>query len=102
MESYSLIIVTVSVAFFHLHFQGQFRGRTEIAPDQRERFLQRLHQVQQQGPSNILGMAPLGGGNPMQFSAQQQNPLLQQVILVVFTIALTFFPFLVNSLFHNH
>ncbi|XP_057508966.1 general negative regulator of transcription subunit 3-like isoform X1 [Actinidia eriantha] len=58
---------------------GQFRGRTEIAPDQREKFLQRLQQVQQQGPSNILGMAPLGGGqNPKQFSAQQQNPLLQQ------------------------
>ncbi|KAH9784437.1 transcription regulator NOT2/NOT3/NOT5 family protein [Citrus sinensis] len=53
---------------------GQFRGRTEIAPDQREKFLQRLQQVQQQGHSNLLGM-PLGGNK--QFSSQQ-NPLLQQ------------------------
>ncbi|KAJ6763260.1 CCR4 NOT-RELATED [Salix purpurea] len=56
---------------------GQFRARTEIAPDQREKFLQRLQQVQQQGHSNILGMPPLTGGNHKQFSAQQ-NPLLQQ------------------------
>ncbi|KAJ4721227.1 CCR4-NOT transcription complex subunit 3 [Melia azedarach] len=55
---------------------GQFRGRTEIAPDQREKFLQRLQQVQQQGHSNLLGM-PLAG-NHKQFSSQQQNPLLQQ------------------------
>ncbi|KAL2944202.1 CCR4-NOT transcription complex subunit 3 [Bienertia sinuspersici] len=58
---------------------GQFRGRTEIAPDQREKFLQRLQQVQQQGHSNILGMPGLGGGNSKQFSGQQQNPLLQQL-----------------------
>ncbi|KAH7843705.1 hypothetical protein Vadar_019784 [Vaccinium darrowii] len=57
---------------------GQFRGRTEITPDQREKFLQRFQQVQQQGQSNILGMPPLGGGNHKQFSAQQ-NPLLQQL-----------------------
>ncbi|XAR68674.1 hypothetical protein NMG60_11003881 [Bertholletia excelsa] len=56
---------------------GQFRGRTEIAPDQREKFLQRFQQVQQQGQSNILGMPSLGGGNTKQFSPQQ-NPLLQQ------------------------
>ncbi|KAJ6360167.1 hypothetical protein OIU77_004223 [Salix suchowensis] len=56
---------------------GQFRARTEIAPDQREKFLQRLQQVQQQGHSNILGMPLLTGGNHKQFSAQQ-NPLLQQ------------------------
>ncbi|KAG5555437.1 hypothetical protein RHGRI_006181 [Rhododendron griersonianum] len=56
---------------------GQFRGRTEIAPDQREKFLQRFQQVQQQGQSNLLGMPSLGGGNPKQFSAQQ-NPLSQQ------------------------
>ncbi|XP_011034351.1 PREDICTED: general negative regulator of transcription subunit 3 isoform X2 [Populus euphratica] len=56
---------------------GQFRARTEIAPDQREKFLQRLQQVQQQGHSNILGMPPLTGGNHKQYSAQQ-NPLLQQ------------------------
>lgn len=59
----------------YVFFQGQFRGRTEIAPDQREKFLQRLQQVQQQGHSNLLGM-PLGGNK--QFSSQQ-NPLLQQV-----------------------
>ncbi|KAL9381966.1 hypothetical protein Peur_025001 [Populus x canadensis] len=56
---------------------GQFRARTEIAPDQREKFLQRLQQVQQQGHSNILGMPPLAGGNHKQFPTQQ-NPLLQQ------------------------
>ncbi|KAI8561995.1 hypothetical protein RHMOL_Rhmol03G0000400 [Rhododendron molle] len=56
---------------------GQFRGRTEIAPDQREKFLQRFQQVQQQGQSHLLGMPSLGGGNPRQFSVQQ-NPLLQQ------------------------
>ncbi|XP_038699461.1 CCR4-NOT transcription complex subunit 3-like isoform X2 [Tripterygium wilfordii] len=63
-------------------FQNQnepFRGRTEIAPDQREKFLQRLQQVQQQGHSTILGMSSLTGGNHKQFSAQQQNPLLQQL-----------------------
>ncbi|XVF06238.1 hypothetical protein REPUB_Repub06bG0030500 [Reevesia pubescens] len=57
---------------------GQFRGRTEIAPDIREKFLQRLQQVQQQGHSNLLNMPPLAGGNQKQFSAQQQNPLMQQ------------------------
>ncbi|XVF31225.1 hypothetical protein REPUB_Repub16aG0127300 [Reevesia pubescens] len=57
---------------------GQFRGRTEIAPDIREKFLQRLQQVQQQGHSNLLNMPPLAGGNHKQFSAQQQNPLMQQ------------------------
>ncbi|KAF2306944.1 hypothetical protein GH714_022676 [Hevea brasiliensis] len=56
---------------------GQFRARTEIAPDQREKFLQRLQQVQQQGHSTLLGMPPLAGGNHKKFSAQQ-NPLLQQ------------------------
>ncbi|KAJ6744216.1 hypothetical protein OIU79_030524 [Salix purpurea] len=56
---------------------GQLRARTEIAPDQREKFLQRLQQVQQQGHSNILGMPPLAVGNHKQFPTQQ-NPLLQQ------------------------
>ncbi|XWS58282.1 hypothetical protein CRYUN_Cryun08bG0020400 [Craigia yunnanensis] len=55
---------------------GQFRGRTEIAPDIREKFLQRFQQVQQ-GHSNPLSMPPLVGGNQKQFSAQQ-NPLTQQ------------------------
>ncbi|CAI0432742.1 unnamed protein product [Linum tenue] len=56
---------------------GQFRARTEIAPDQREKFLQRFQQVQQ-GHSNLLGMPPLPGGSHKQFPTQQ-NPLLQQV-----------------------
>ncbi|PIN20196.1 hypothetical protein CDL12_07094 [Handroanthus impetiginosus] len=55
---------------------GQFRGRTEIAPDQREKFLQRFQQVQQQGQTNLLGMPSLAGGK--QYSAQQQSLLLQQ------------------------
>ncbi|KAJ8527568.1 hypothetical protein K7X08_015019 [Anisodus acutangulus] len=59
-------------------FQGQFRGRTEIAPDQREKFLQRFQQVQQQGQSNLLGVPPFSGGNLKQFSSQQQSPLLPQ------------------------
>uniref|UniRef100_A0A1D1XR52 CCR4-NOT transcription complex subunit 3 n=1 Tax=Anthurium amnicola TaxID=1678845 RepID=A0A1D1XR52_9ARAE len=62
-------------------FQNQnetFRGRTEIAPDQREKFLQRLQQVQQQGPSNLLNVPHLPGGHK-QFPTQQQNSLLQQL-----------------------
>lgn len=54
---------------------GQFRGRTEIAPDQREKFLERFQEMQQ---NNFHGMPPLAGGNHKQFSAPQQNPLLQQ------------------------
>ncbi|KAM3248386.1 general negative regulator of transcription subunit 3 isoform X2 [Capsicum annuum] len=57
---------------------GQFRGRTEIAPDQREKFLQRFQQVQQQGQSNLHGVPPFSGGNLKQFSSQQPNPLLPQ------------------------
>ncbi|XP_027353422.1 general negative regulator of transcription subunit 3 isoform X3 [Abrus precatorius] len=56
---------------------GQLRGRTEIAPDQREKFLQKYQQVQQ-GHSTLLNMPSLVGGNHKQFSSQQQNPLLQQ------------------------
>lgn len=55
---------------------GQIRGRTEIAPDLREKFLQRFQQVQLQGQTNVMGMPPLTGGK--QYSAQQQNLLLQQ------------------------
>ncbi|KAK8546000.1 hypothetical protein V6N13_067241 [Hibiscus sabdariffa] len=59
---------------------GPLRGRTEIAPDIKENFLQRFQQVQQQGHSNLLGsMPPLAGGNHNQFSAQQQSPLMQQL-----------------------
>ncbi|CAN6439869.1 unnamed protein product [Victoria cruziana] len=62
-------------------FQSQnetFRGRTEIAPDQREKFLLRLQQVQQ-GHNNLLGVSHLSGVNPKQFSTQQQSSLLQQL-----------------------
>ncbi|CAM8910569.1 unnamed protein product [Rhodiola kirilowii] len=58
--------------------EGHVRARTEITPDQREKFLQKLQQVQQHGHSNILGMPLLTGGNVKQFSTSQQNPLLQQ------------------------
>lgn len=71
----------------YLHFQGQLRGRTEIAPDQREKFLQRLQQVQQ-GQSTMLGMPPLAGENHKQFSSQQHNSLLQQVILYLISYKL--------------
>ncbi|CAJ1793883.1 unnamed protein product [Sphenostylis stenocarpa] len=56
---------------------GQIRARTEIAPDQREKFLQKYQQVQQ-GHGTLLNMPSLVGGNHKQFSPQQQNPLLQQ------------------------
>ncbi|KAI3963811.1 hypothetical protein MKW92_019901 [Papaver armeniacum] len=55
---------------------GQVRARTEIAPDQRDKYLQRFQQVQQQGHSNLIGVPHLSGGN--QFFPQQQNTLLQQ------------------------
>lgn len=63
---------------------GQYRGRAEIAPDQREKFLQRLQQVQQQGHSAaLLGaqLSHLSGTSPKQFSSQQQSALLQQAQL---------------------
>ncbi|CAN1245701.1 CCR4-NOT transcription complex subunit 3 [Linum grandiflorum] len=53
---------------------GQLRARTEIAPDQREKFLQRYQQVQQ---GHGIGMQSLPGGTHKQFPTQQ-NPLLQQ------------------------
>lgn len=74
----------------HFELQGQLRGRTEIAPDQREKFLQKYQNMQQQGPSTLLNMPPLVGGNHKQFSAQQQNPLLQQVLFLVYQIWLLF------------
>ncbi|XP_010549612.1 PREDICTED: general negative regulator of transcription subunit 3 isoform X2 [Tarenaya hassleriana] len=61
-------------------FQSQnemILGRAEIAPDQREKFLQRFQQVQQ-GNGNFLGLPSLSGGTEKLFSSQQQNPLLQQ------------------------
>ncbi|KAL2335079.1 hypothetical protein Fmac_016292 [Flemingia macrophylla] len=61
--------------------EGQIRARPEIVPDQRERYLQKFQQVQQQvqqqGQGALLNMASFAGGNHKQFSAQQQNPLLQ-------------------------
>ncbi|KAL9258326.1 CCR4-NOT transcription complex subunit 3-like protein [Drosera capensis] len=64
-------------------FQNQtevFRGRPEIAPDHREKFLQRFQQVQQQGHSNVLGGMPaLGSGNQKQFPGQQPNSILPQL-----------------------
>ncbi|KAF0923738.1 hypothetical protein E2562_006706 [Oryza meyeriana var. granulata] len=55
---------------------GQFRGRPEISADQREKYLQRLQQVQQQG--NLLNVSHITGINQKQFPPQQPNPLLQQ------------------------
>ncbi|KAG1331418.1 general negative regulator of transcription subunit 3 [Cocos nucifera] len=68
-----------NTAFQSQNETGQFRGRPEIAPDQREKFLQRLQQVQQQGHSTLLGVPHLSGANHKQLSAQQQNALLQQL-----------------------
>ncbi|XP_027924929.1 CCR4-NOT transcription complex subunit 3-like isoform X1 [Vigna unguiculata] len=57
---------------------GHVRARTEIVPDQRERYLQKFQQVQQQGQSALLNIPSYAGGSHKQFSVQQQNPLLQQ------------------------
>ncbi|KAL5699273.1 hypothetical protein ACHQM5_030201 [Ranunculus cassubicifolius] len=55
--------------------QGQYRARTEIAPDQRDKYVQRYNQVREN--NNLLGVPPhLAGGK--QFTTQQQNSLLQQ------------------------
>lgn len=60
------------------HFQGQFRGRPEVT-DQREKYLQRLQQVQQQ-QGNLLNASHITGINQKQFPTQQPNSLLQQVV----------------------
>ncbi|WOK99459.1 general negative regulator of transcription subunit 3 isoform X2 [Canna indica] len=67
-----------SAAFQNSNETGQFRGRPEIDPDQREKFLQRLQQVQQQGHSNLLNVPHLSGANHKQFTTQPQNSLLPQ------------------------
>ncbi|KAF8681681.1 hypothetical protein HU200_045109 [Digitaria exilis] len=55
----------------------QFRGRPEISADQREKYLQRLQQVQQQQGS-LLNVSHITGINQKQFPTQQPNALLQQ------------------------
>ncbi|KAJ8506615.1 hypothetical protein OPV22_007501 [Ensete ventricosum] len=67
-----------ATSFQNASENGQFRGRPEIAPDQREKFLQRFQQVQQQGHSNLLSVPHLPGASHKQFTTQQQNSLLQQ------------------------
>ncbi|XP_058105837.1 uncharacterized protein LOC131249218 isoform X3 [Magnolia sinica] len=84
-------------SFQNQNEMGQVRGRTEIAPDQREKFLQRLQQVQQQGHSYLplqlnsqssslshqVGLG-LGAQSPMGLNAvtssslQLQNAMHQQ------------------------
>ncbi|XP_044966676.1 uncharacterized protein LOC123426845 [Hordeum vulgare subsp. vulgare] len=58
------------------HLYGQFRGRPEVT-DQREKYLQRLQQVQQQ-QGNLLNASHVTGINEKQFPTQQPNSLLQQ------------------------
>ncbi|XP_062211960.1 general negative regulator of transcription subunit 3-like isoform X2 [Phragmites australis] len=65
-----------TAAFQNQSETGQFRGRPEISADQREKYLQRLQQVQQQG--SLLNVSHLTGINQKQFPTQQPNPLLQQ------------------------
>ncbi|XP_020275994.1 CCR4-NOT transcription complex subunit 3-like isoform X2 [Asparagus officinalis] len=67
-----------SAVFENPNEMGQFHGRPEISPDQREKFLQRLQQVQQQGHNTLINVPHLSGANPKQFSMQQQGSLLQQ------------------------
>lgn len=66
-----------STSFQNQNESGKLHGRPEIAPDQREKYLQRLQQVQQQG-HNILLNVPHLSANAKQFVMQQQNSLLQQ------------------------
>lgn len=68
-----------ATSFQNQNETGQLRGRPEIAPDQREKYLQRLQQVQQQGHTTLLSVPHLTGTNSKQFSMQQQSALLQQV-----------------------
>ena len=75
--SLSFFIHLKGLIYFIL--QGHVRARTEIVPDQRERYLQKFQQVQQQGQIALLNMPSFAGGNHKQFSSQQQNPLFQQV-----------------------
>ncbi|KAL6637531.1 hypothetical protein ACP70R_025103 [Stipagrostis hirtigluma subsp. patula] len=65
-----------SAAFQNQSETGNFRGRPEISADQREKYLQRLQQVQQQG--NMLNVSHITGINQKQFPSQQPNSLLQQ------------------------
>ncbi|KAJ8512938.1 hypothetical protein OPV22_003372 [Ensete ventricosum] len=67
-----------SATFQNANETSQFGGRPEITPDQREKFLQRLQQVQQQGHGNLLGVPLLSGANHKQYTTQQQNSLFQQ------------------------
>jgi len=73
------------MTFLSLCYQIQFRGRPEISADQREKYLQRYHQVQQQ-QGNLLNVSNIAGINQKQFPTQQPNPLLQQVLPSVTTI----------------
>ncbi|XP_020251428.1 general negative regulator of transcription subunit 3-like isoform X1 [Asparagus officinalis] len=57
---------------------AEIRGRPEIAPDQREKYLQRLQQVQQQGHGALLSVPHLPGANHKQFPMQHENSILQQ------------------------
>ncbi|KAL5209882.1 hypothetical protein ABZP36_005505 [Zizania latifolia] len=65
-----------TVAFQNQSEAGQIRGRPEISADQREKYLQRLQQAQQQG--SLLNISHITGINQKQFPSQQLNPLLQQ------------------------
>lgn len=54
---------------------SQFRGRPEISAD-REKYLQKLQQVPQQG--SLLNVSHIPGINQKQFPTQQPNTILQQ------------------------
>ncbi|CAK9877151.1 unnamed protein product [Sphagnum jensenii] len=80
---------------------GQFHGRTEIAPDQKQKFLQRLQQVHQNQQGHGTGAALLGAGGSSQIphlaapmpkqslGSQQQPAFLQQVSINI----CCFFPY---------
>ncbi|KAG8097691.1 hypothetical protein GUJ93_ZPchr0013g33944 [Zizania palustris] len=65
-----------TVTFQNQSEAGQIRGRPEISADQREKYLQRLQQAQQQG--SLLNISHITGINQKQFPSQQPNLLLQQ------------------------
>lgn len=82
--------ILLLTALFSLYLLwGQFHSRVEIVPDQRERYLQRLKQVQHQGQSNLLGMPSLTGGIQKPLASHQQNSLLQPVPLFSYSFLLS-------------
>lgn len=68
-----------TLQMFRLQGQFPYSGRTEVAPDLKQKFLQRLQLVQQQNHGSPL-LSPSAG-------SKQQNSLLQQVASVAIPVS---------------